>query len=99
MKLESIYVVTEDRLNVYDNGVTVYLFASDGLLTTFYEGETAKTRACIDGDVLSVDPDGNLIGRPVETAGPYELAQKTSKGLLYSPSGKEGKSFLIPYTE
>lgn len=97
--LESIYVVTSGRLNILDNGCTVYLFSTDTLTTTYYEGSVARTRPCIDGDVLSIDPNGLLTGRPAGTVGPYEVAQKTSKGLLYSPLGNEGKSFLVPYAE
>lgn len=99
MTLETIYVVTSGRLNALEGGYSVYLFASDNLVTTYYDGSVSKTRPCIDGDVLSIDPNGTMGGRPMGTSGPYEVAKKTSKGLLYSPLGHEGKSFLVPYAE
>lgn len=86
-------VLTSSRLN--ENG-TVRLFKSDGL-TTILDG--GASRPCIDGDVLSITPEGATIGRPNGTNGPWEQNHITSKGLLFSPSGNEGKQFLVGYVD
>lgn len=99
MMLQSIYVVTDSRLNQYDGQVTVTLFKDDELITQYWENGILKERPCEDGDVLSVQPDGSLYGRPSGTHGPYELATICSKGLLYKPIGSAGKSYIIPYAE
>jgi hypothetical protein len=94
--MKTIYVITEDRLTPYGDQFTVSLFESDDV-TTSQEGQ--PDRPCRTGDVLSIDPKGYWSGRISGTSGPYELCRKVSKGLLYSPSGTEGKSFLVPYVD
>lgn len=94
MTLESIRTWTSRALNNYNDKVTANLFVSDDLLTF----DNGTYRPCIDGDVLSVQPDGTLQGRIKGTNGPYELATVTTKGLLYDPL--EGKAqYLIPYVD
>jgi hypothetical protein len=46
------------------------------------------------GDVLSVQPDGSLQTRVAGTAGPFEQAQPSDKGLIYQPTS--AARFLVP---
>lgn len=90
-------VITRDRIN---NNGTVRLYKADGL-TTFLDG--GQTRPCIDGDVLSITPEGNAIGRPAGTNGIWEQNLVTDKGLLFNPNQKDGvvngKQFLVAYVD
>lgn len=70
-----------------DGTVTKSLKASDGLTT--FPPSPAAPRPCIDGDVLSVQPDGTFQGRVAGTAGVWEKARREGVVLIYSPDGTE----------
>ena len=54
----------------------------------------------VDKDtVLSIQPNGEIQTRPKGTAGPYEVYEMSDKGLVYSPLGQNGSSYLIPYVD
>lgn len=86
----AIDVLTKDRLTACDNSeYTATVFASPLL-------KRDDGSASVDGDVLSVQPDGSLQTRPAGTAGPFERAVVTTAGLVYRPKGYEGSAYLMP---
>lgn len=94
MNVSSTPAIGRDRLNGVPNGqVTVTIFASDHLVTDL-DTPPGGSRPCIDGDVLSVQPDGSLRGRPNGTAGPWEVADKVGSALAYRPTNKA--AYLLP---
>lgn len=52
----------------------------EGTLVTVDGGVVISTAS---GEVLSVQPDGSYQTRPSGTAGPYEVAERDGKDLIY----------------
>jgi hypothetical protein len=49
--------------------------------------------------VMSVQPDGTIETRPANSRGPYECAIKKPDRLIFAPLGRNGRVFLVPYTD
>ena len=67
-----------------DDGTVVKKLKTTDNLVTYLPDGTA--RQCIDGDILSVQPDGSLQGRTV--IGSWEKAKLNGVVLTYQPEGK-----------
>lgn len=69
------------------NLITVKLFAGDGITTYPPSG---NPRPCIDGDVLSIQPDGTPQGRVAGSNGPYEVALNDGSRAVWAPPPPDG---------
>jgi|SRR6266850_95681 len=88
----AIEVIPKDRLNVTD--VSGEVTATVGAHPELHRDDGTPAQA---GDVLSVQPNGQLQTRPAGTTGSFERAVVTAAGLVYRPIGPDGQTYLVPY--
>lgn len=90
----SFYPIVEalaaDQLTDLGGGEYTYTVGARPGLTRD-DGTPAKA-----GDVLSVQADGSQQTRPQGTSGPYERCCKSGASAAFRPTGKDGRTFLIP---
>lgn len=77
------------RLDQPDGTFAIKLFPSDGITTSVLNpDDTVKTtRPCVEGDVLSVQPDGTLQGREATNIRGYEKFTDDDGRATISPDG------------
>jgi hypothetical protein len=75
-------------------GTTLAVFSPPPSLTCVLDGG-AGTRPAVDGDVLSMQPDGKLIARPAGTNGDWEQVGISGGFASFNPA--KTQAFIYAY--
>ena len=86
-----IETFSSEQLNELDNGE--YTLTTNARPDLFRDAAATPSQ---EGDVLSIQPDGNPQTRAAGSTGAYERCVKVSAGLVYRPKGVEGRAYLVP---
>lgn len=90
--MQAVIAIHSKQVNKQDDGtVTVSVVNPAGIMCQ------APDRPAIVGDVLSVEPDGNVVARPAGTNGPWERAKIVGASLVFAPNGARGIALMLPY--
>jgi hypothetical protein len=93
--METTRALNPQRFVPQSDGTFTYtLLGDEGLTTELPDGQ--PSRPCMKGDILSVQPDGSLQGRPSGANGGYERLRLLGSVASYSPLGVDGPSYILP---